>query len=228
MRIITRNQLSNLSNRDIKWYLLDEKLWITKYYEYADVEDSIEWSIGSFNWLCEVNDTLLFNKENGRFETAIIDLSEKIVIADIDDLFLSIKKEQKGELFLKEKKNCNFEFSSMVIYQKKWDCLVSFPTNFVNQNLEIVYIVSDFGFIIMNDQLKGWILKNASKHICTSEANENLYDNHIDLLVDYLYALNLWEENEENDTNLKELMDIVKTKQDTISLAIKECITNIL
>ena len=66
MRIITRNQLSNLSNRDIKWYLLDEKLWITKYYEYADVEDSIEWSIGSFNWLCEVNDTLLFNKENGR------------------------------------------------------------------------------------------------------------------------------------------------------------------
>ena len=105
MRIITRNQLSNLSNRDIKWYLLDEKLWITKYYEYADVEDSIEWSIGSFNWLCEVNDTLLFNKENGRFETAIIDLSEKIVIADIDDLFLSIKKEQKGELFLKEKKN---------------------------------------------------------------------------------------------------------------------------
>ena len=50
MRIITRNQLSNLSNRDIKWYLLDEKLWITKYYEYADVEDSIEWSIGSFNW----------------------------------------------------------------------------------------------------------------------------------------------------------------------------------
>ena len=111
MRIITRNQLSNLSNRDIKWYLLDEKLWITKYYEYADVEDSIEWSIGSFNWLCEVNDTLLFNKENGRFETAIIDLSEKIVIADIDDLFLSIKKEQKGELFLKEKKTCSFSFS---------------------------------------------------------------------------------------------------------------------
>ena len=227
MKIITRNQSSNLSNQDIKWYLSDAKLWFTKCHEYADVEDSIEWSIGSFNWLYEVNDTLLFNKEDGRFETAIIDLSEKVVIADIDDLFLSIKKEQKGELFLKEKKNCNFEFSSIVIYQKKWDSMVSFPTIFEKQNLEIIYIVNDFGFIIMNDQLKGWILKNASKHICTSQTDKKVTDNNPELLEKYLKTLNLWETNEENIEELELLLESIKPNNDEFSLMIKECIMNI-
>lgn len=227
MKIIIRNQSSNLSNRNIKWYLSDEKLWFTKFHKYADVEDSIQWSIGSFNWLYEVNDTLLFNKEDGRFETAIVDLSEKIVIADIDDLFLSVKKEQKGEIFLREKKNYDFEFSSMVIYQKKWDCLISFPTNFEKQNLEIIYIVSDFGFIIMNDQLEGWILRNASKHIYTSQTDKKVSDNNPELLEKYLKTLNLWEINEENIGELELLLDSIKSNNDEFSLMIKECIMNI-
>ena len=228
MKIITRNQSSNLSNRDIKWYLSDAKLWFTKCHEYADVEDSIEWSIGSFNWLYEVNDTLLFNKEDGRFETAIIDLSEKVVIADIDNLFLSIKKEQKGEMFLREKKNCKFEFSSIVIYQKKWDSMVSFPTIFEKQNLEIIYIVNDFRFIIMNDQLEGWILKNASKHIYTSQTDRRVSGNNPELLERYLKTLNLWETNEENIVELELLLDNIKQNNDEFSLMIKECIMNIL
>ncbi len=227
MRILIKNQYSNLSNDDVKWYLADEKLWITKYNEYREVEESIETSIGSFNWLYEINDTVLFHKHDKIFETAIIDLTGKIHIGILEDFFMYTENEIKGNLLLKESENCSFEFPYPITYLKDKDWLISYSAE-LKEELVLLFIVDDFAFIIINDQLEGWVLKNASKHICTSEANENLYDNHIDLLVDYLYALNLWEENEENDTNLKELMDIVKTKQDTISLAIKECITNIL
>ncbi len=34
MRILNENQYSNLSNDNVKWHLVDEMLWITKYNEY--------------------------------------------------------------------------------------------------------------------------------------------------------------------------------------------------
>lgn len=98
MKISVKNQQSDLDNEDIKWYLSEEKLWITKHNEYAEIENSIEKSVGSFNWLYEINDTILFSKKDKRFETAIIDLSGKIRVSDLESAFVTMKKQEKGRV----------------------------------------------------------------------------------------------------------------------------------
>lgn len=225
MEISTKNQASSLCNHDIKWYLFDEKLWITKHNEYADIEKSIERSMGSFNWLYEINDTVLFNKENGEFETVIIDMSGKIKTGDLDDFLISIKRKEKGDLFLVEKTYCDFEFSSLITYAKNSDYLISLPEKLKIEELSILFIVDDFGFIVMNNQLEGWVLKNASKYIYICE---KISDNNPDLLAMYLNALNLWEANEDDTEELKKLLESIKTKKDTFSLAIRDNLINIL
>lgn len=79
----------------------------------------------------------------------------------------------------------------------------------------------------MNDQLEGWILRNASKHIYTSQTDKKVSDNNPELLEKYLKTLNLWETNEENIGELELLLDSIKSNNDEFSLMIKECIMNI-
>lgn len=227
MKISTESQTSSLCNHDVKWYLPDEQLWVTKYNEYAEIEDSIETSVGSFNWLYELNDTILFHKNDGKFETAIIDLSGKIKIGNTEDVLISIKRKEKGELFLAEKRNCNFEFSPFVTYVKNSDYLSSLPPDKEIQDLSILFIVDDFGFIIFDNQLEGWILKNASRHIHTTQINETISDNNPELLAMYLNALNLLEKDQSNTEELKKLLESIRTKRDMLSLAIRDSINNI-
>lgn len=179
MRILIENQYSNLSNSDVKWYLADEKLWIAKHNEYKDIEKSIEISIGSFNWLYEINDTVLFRKYDKTFETAIMDLAGKIHIGVLDSIICT-KNEIKGNLVLKENENFNFEFPYPITYIKKEDCFISYLVE-LKEEIVLLFIADDFAFIIVDDRLEGWIVKNAS-----------IYDNSIDLLADYLHTLNLW------------------------------------
>lgn len=228
MKIVIKTKSSSLCNRDIKWYLSDEKLWITKHSDYSDIEKSIEKSVGSFNWLYEVNDTLLFNNENGKFETAIIDLSGKIITGDLDDVFISIERRGKGDLYLVEKRNFNFEFPARVTYVKSNDYLISLPDKFEIQDLSILCIIDDFGFLIMNNQLAGWVLKNASKYICMSQGCEKLHGNDPELLAMYLDALNLWEANEDDTEALKKILERIETRKDAFCLAIKDSIMNVL
>ncbi len=228
MRVLVSNQNSNLSNEDIKWYLLNEKLWVTKYNEYSDVENSIEESIGSFNWLYEINDTLLFDKSDGKLKTVIIDLAGNISVNNLEKFFMSKKREKKGGLTLAEKKNCNFVFPSSITYVKNKDCLIAYSADLEKEELLILYIVDDFGLIIINDQLEGWILKNASKHVCGLQVQGSIVDNNPYLLAKYLEALRIWEEDEENIVELKNLLEIIESKDDTMSLIVKECIMNIL
>jgi len=178
MKVIVKSQKSILNNDSIKWYLPDEKLWITKYEDYADIEKSIVNSVGSFNWLYEINDTVLFDKDTGRFETAIIDLSGKISIGDLKEFEISVDNEQRGDLILAERKNC------------------------------------DFGFIIINDQLEGWILKNASKHICIEQGSANGVDK--TLLARYLNALKLWEKDDSRE--IESLLGFIGTRKDSFNM----------
>lgn len=242
MEVFIKKQHSTLCNKDIKWYLSDQSLWITKYDEYADIEESIGKSVGSFNWLYPINDTILFNEEDRRFETAIIDLAGKIPIVTLEEIYLSTKNEQRGDLFFAQKENyCDFEFSSPVVYMKEKDFLISFPVNLGEKDFLILFIADDFGFLIHNNQLLGWILKNASNHICISQEtsilsddNQDLAimsDNNQDLLEKYFDALRLWDMDEEDEvaiTELKSLMNVVANRKDALGLAIWECIRNIL
>lgn len=224
MKVIKRTQNSNLVNHDVKWYLFDEKLWITKCKDYLEVEKSILKSMGSFNWLYEMNDTLLFNME-GSFETAIIDLAGKIVTDSYQKYVNIVLSDEKGNLSLEEKKNCDFEFSSPVIYSKDEDILFSFPLNLEKKKFSIVFIVDDFGFAIIDCELKGWVLKKASQHIYIVE--ENNHEITPCILERYFKALKLWEENEDS-TELKKMLEESKTQGSKFSQALKECIMNLL
>lgn len=232
MKISIKKQHSNLCNKDIKWYLSDESLWITKHKEYAEIEERIGTSVvGSFNYLNEGNDTVLFNRENGKFETAIIDLQE-IHTSTLEEVYLPTKNKQRGDLIFKDKHHCDFAFPSPVIYIKDQDALIAFPVNLEKKEYLILFIVEDFGFLICNQQLEGWILKNASNHVFPSHINiseetEIVSDNNQDLLENYLNALNRWMIEEEDTRELKNLMHIVTKRKDTLSLAIWEGIRNI-
>ena len=131
MKVIEEYQNSNLFNSDVKWYLFDEQLWITKCKDYSEVDDSIAESVGSFNLLYESNDTVLFNKD-GRFATAIIDLLCKINNGTMKEYSNIISTGMKGDLLFAEKNNIDFKFLQPIIYDKNEDILLSFPIEFNN------------------------------------------------------------------------------------------------
>lgn len=224
MKVIEEYQNSNLFNSDVKWFLFDEQLWITKCKDYSEVDDSIAESVGSFNLLYESNDTVLFNKD-GRFATAIIDLSCKINNGTMKEYSNIISTGMKGDLLFAEKNNIDFKFLQPIIYDKNEDILLSFPIEFNNQKDLILYIVEDFGFVILDHQLKGWLLKSASKYVCiTEEYNKEITP---EILARYLNALKLWEE-EEDMTELERILKESEIMENEFSCALRECIMNLL
>ncbi len=224
MKVIENYQNSILNNGDVRWYLFDETLWITKYNDYFEIEETISKSFGSFNWLYDSNDTVLFNKE-GRFETAVIDLAGKIKNGTLKEYTDIMKTGKKGDLFLAERKYFSFEFLSTVIYSEYEDTLLSVPIEFKNQKNFILFMAEDFGFIILNHQLKGWVLKKASEHVCiTEQYNKDITPK---MLARYLKAMKLWEENEDL-TELESLLEESEKKENEFSCALRKCIKDLL
>ena len=115
MKVYVRQEESRIHNDDIKWYLANESLWITKYDNYADIEKSMGNSYGSFNWLYEVNDTLLFEKESGKFSLAVISLSRKVNI--MDHAAEKIVHKITGNQYIREKEHCRLEFDNRAYYE---------------------------------------------------------------------------------------------------------------
>ncbi len=224
MEVVEKYKKSNLNNSDVKWYLFDDKLWITKYKTYFEIEKNISNFHGSFNWLYDSNDTVLFNEE-GKFETAVIDLAGKIENGNLKEYTNIIGTGKKGDLFLVEKKYFSFEFSSTIIYSENEDILLSFPLKFNKRKDLILFIVDDFGFVLKNHQLQGWFLKNSSKHICITE----VYNKEITpkILARYLNALKLWEDDEDT-TELEDLLAESMNEDNEFNCALRECITNLL
>lgn len=228
MKVCIRQEKSQIHNDDIKWYLSDESLWITKYDNYADIEKSIENSYGSFNWLYDVNDTLLFEKGSGKFNIAIISLLRKINVSE--NTAKKIIPEVKGDLYLIEKEHCNFEFDDLVNYVCVRDYLYSYSEKCTcNETAIELSITTDFSFFISKNSLVGWGLKNASKHLkITSECIDEKNEYATDWLMEYFTALKRWEEDENKTVALVKLLEKVQKHNDTTSSAIKESLNNIL
>lgn len=232
MRVGIKKEVLDINNNDIKWHLLEEQLWITRYDRYGDVERHLPDLCGSFNWLYEVNDTMLFEKKTGTFQLGIIDLSGKMIV--LKDSIQKKYCEMTGNIFIAENKNCDFEFSQKVKYIKTDDCLLCESVNRkASESTKVVFLTSDFGFLISNDLLCGWILKNASEHIYLPDGQKILGMNEADsydreLLCEYLSLLRQWEEDEQETDDLKKLWMKVEKKSDGLSLSVKECLANIL
>lgn len=225
MNVYVKTEESIIRNNDIKWYLVDEALWITVFENYEDIERNIGNSYGSFNWLYNVNDTILFEKQNGKFVLAIINLTGKIKV--LDNLVNLEVEKKRGDLFLVNKEHYDFEFKNAVCYAYKTDCLYSCPQH-INKNIIQLSITEDFSFLIYDDFLVGWWLKNASRHLVVADKYEIKIDEKTEILAHYLEALKIWEQDESNREMLMALLETVQEKGDIISLAIKECLDNIL
>ena len=228
MKVCVRQEESHIHNDDIKWYLSDESLWITKYNNYADIEKSIESSYGSFNWLYEVNDTLLFEKGSGKFSLAVINLSGKITVVDSKEE--KIVHKIKGDLYLSEKEQCNFEFDDIVYYVCNKDYLYSYSEKCIcDKDVVELSITTDFSFFLYLNSLIGWGMENASRHLKITNECINVFNEHAtEWLTAYFTALKLWEKDEETTIALKTLLAEVQKYNDVPSLAIKERLNNIL
>ena len=62
----------------MRWYLSDGSIWIGLEKTYKEIEERIPESYGSFIWLNNGADTLLFDKINGLFSTGILNVIEPI------------------------------------------------------------------------------------------------------------------------------------------------------
>lgn len=228
MKVYVRQEESRIHNDDIKWYLADESLWITKYDNYADIEKSMGNSYGSFNWLYEVNDTLLFEKESGKFSLAVISLSRKVNI--MDHTAEKIVHKITGNLYLREKEHCSFEFDNRAYYDCDKDYLYSYSEKCIcDKALVELSVTIDFSFFICSNSLVGWALKNASKHLKTaSECKEENNERAAEWLKSYFTALKLWEEDENQTFALIKLLEEMQKYNDANSMAIKESLINIL
>lgn len=75
-------------------------------------------------------------------------------------------------------------------------------TDFQNEkNGEVLFAENkncDFGFIIFNNQLEEWILRNACNYICPLQGERNNSSASPNILANYFSALNMWEENDNN------------------------------
>lgn len=228
MRVFIRQEKSDIHNDDIRWYLADEALWVTHYENYVDIEKNIGYSWGSINWLYEINDTLLFERTDGRFNSAVIDLSQKINVTENAPPFKIQEKE--GNLYLVEKKFLNFEFSRKAYYAFKEDYLYSCKERFLlHKDVTKLSITTDFHFFVCKNELVGWGLKNASRHLQVSGMqNQEINEHTKEWLAMYLKALKSWEEDESKVDMLVNLYEKVRGYNDVTSLAIKESLNYIL
>jgi len=235
MKILIKDEANIIKNSDIRWYLSDGSLWISKEETYQDVEKKISEAIGSFNWLYNTNDTILFEKNSGKFILSIIGLSSDISIVENKIQFVCPKS--TGDIFLNDKNNSNFAFQGSIEYSGVHDYLLSCPEQYViDSNICELSITTDFSFYISDYSLVGWILKNASKHLYISNTlYENVYDEKIQiLLAEYLKIareLEILEDECEiyfKVNDLKKLFNVIDSINDIRKEAIKEGILAIL
>ncbi len=229
MRIVIRDTKLPLCDQDIRWYLSGEQLWITKYANYTEIEKSIGQSRGSFNWLYENNDTLLFSDKTGEFHTAIISLSGKIKSIKSPEKRLIWSNHRPKSMRLKKTGYSEFEFVFPVTYEQENDFLSSYPDDLADKDFSVVSISKDYGFIVLDNTIAGWYLHHASMHVLPSK---EIYDRQktgsANLLSEYINLLNSWETGDTNAMDLTVFLNKVQGKEDNISVAVRECLANIL
>ena len=227
MKVMIRKEKSILENDDIKWFLCSGVLWISKHRDYEEIDQNIDHIIGSFNWIYPINDTLLFQKEGGKLETVVIDFTSEIYTQKAVYPLILKKEMVRGDLYLLEMRYQDFKFQEEIYYNERKDILYTMPHTLNENTAFVLLIMDDFGFVIEGDELKGWLLRNASSHIHIKGMEKKYSSEGRFLLKRYLEELNLWEETEDT-ASLKELLSIVNGRADTVSLSIKECIESIL
>lgn len=234
--IINKNIENNFTDKNVRWYLSDGSIWIGLEKIYKEIEEKIPESYGSFIWLNNGADTLLFDKMNALFSTGIVDVMEPINLES--NVFNNDINCVTGTIEIVKKEYCDFIFESEITYDINQDALISCPENNLRDNLIIVVkLTNDFNFIIKENKLVGWILRNASQHISVIENDTIEYGLEVEnlnllkaCLVEYIKAINKLETDfiTEALEDLRSLYEELKLNNLSQINVIKESILGIL
>lgn len=164
MKLIIDNNSSYI-NQEIRWYLSSQTIWIGKAKDYKEINELKRTSYGSFEWLWSEADTILFNKADLQFSQAVIKLSEPInVIKEKSDIKQS--QEKNGVIKVRDKKNFDCRLSCITEYYFREDKIISYSDTWDKLvPVVLVSLTGNFSFVLQNDEMVGFILENASKHI---------------------------------------------------------------
>ncbi|WP_228469520.1 hypothetical protein [Paenibacillus sp. JNUCC31] len=164
MKVIIDHNLSDI-NEEIRWYLSSQIIWIGKAKDYKEIEELKKTSYGSFDWLWSDADTILFNKDDLNFSGAVIKLTEPInVIKEESDIKQFEVK--SGSIKLRVKKNFSNKLSHITEYYTKEDKIISYSEKWnKSERVVLVSMTGNFSFVLQTDEMVGFILVNASKHI---------------------------------------------------------------
>lgn len=237
--ILIDNLKSKIDNSHVRWHLSSQQIWIGQEKNYYEIEESIGKSYGSFNWLFSGEDTILFDKEILKLKSGVIKVNEPINVTTRNLELFNINN-REGTIKLFEPSNASCELGDYTIYYSNEDALVSSRGMLkVDDQTIVMDITKDFSFIIKEDELVGWILRNSSRHLVGDDMNCIDSGSHsVDFikttLVKYLILIEslnkeLTIDDEEKLMNdFKTLYECLETCTLTPVVVIKESIINIL
>lgn len=233
---LIRKFKNKIKNNHVRWYLSSQIVWIGEEKEY-DIEKYYNNSYGSFNWLHSGEDTILFNNENLEFKLGIMKVAEPIEVVSGN---LNIINELEGNIKLTDSENCNCRLSGETIYYKDEDLLVSKKEQTLfKEGVISVRITKEFYFDVIDAELVGWKLKNASRYIVSDkkifiknniqniESDKVILIRYIELVNILDTDMNIFKEKQLKD-EFKKLGKYVENHNSSVSEAIKESVLNIL
>lgn len=238
MEITFNTSNSKFKDMEVRWYLSNQNIWIGTQRNYSEIEDLIPKSYGSFQWLWSEADTLLFDRDSLILNAAILKIKEPINL-NASKFSMNSIENMESSICIKNKDNFSISLSDSVDYFYKDDILFSQTSGLVEDLRTIkCMITEDFGFIIQNNLLMGWVLYNASIHL-TPEGNSIISKNDPipslnKVLGEYLDIVKQLESNSteiEEDlfkSKLTELFESVSAYSQPQFIAIKTSIENIL
>lgn len=238
MEFIFDNSESKFKNIQARWYLSSQNIWIGLQKKHFEIEELIPKSYGSFQWLWSEADTLLFDRESLILSTAILKINGLINLKP-DKFALSMAEKSSCNISLKYKDNFSISLSDTVDYFMGEDILFSYVSNLDHTiKLTKCMLTDDFGLIVQNDLLMGWILYNASIHLVPDEDVFVNQDNSLlglrKVLGEYLEIVKHLDtvsteiEEDEVKNKLKLLHQDIRDYSNPQFIAIKNSISNIL
>ncbi len=234
---IIENVNSNFKDTNVRWDVSSSTIWLGKEKNWKEVDKLIDYSYGCFQFNWNTADYILFNKEDLILTTAVVIIHDPIFIKH--DKIKSIEN-KNGTLKILEKDNFDFESSDSTTYYVDDDSLVGLKKeNLLQVGVVSLNLTNDFSFLIANNDIVGWILRNASTHIVTNELDYINFDEHQselakEVLPQYLDLTSKAdlqmsvEENKELKENLQKLLKYLGESTSRSVVALKDEIEDLL
>ncbi len=226
MKVDFYNEISIINNDDVKWFLFDDMLWISKYKDFLKLEENWEEYVGSYDYHGFGDDTVLFKKNSRRFTNACISYVGKISVRNYSSEYDNLLFGKLGDIeyTCNNEKFSPFEFSDVIYFNEK-DMLVSLSQKIKARDCEVIYITNEFGFIVKKDELLGYVLKNSTNHIYFDDEKNKVINS--DIIAKYILAVN--KINHEDDiTGINDLFKYLENKKENEYLLLKNKLYEII